>query len=77
MAGSYCQYCDLRCFVFRQVIVGGEVLWSGHMATCRDGAAHDRMTLGRDHATATSPVSREPDESRENWGPGCSAGCGC
>lgn len=56
MAGSYCQYCGNRCFVYRQVIVGGELVWAGHMATCRDGKAHDRATFGQDADTAVNPI---------------------
>ena len=66
MAGAYCQYCDHRCFVYRQVIVGGELVWAGHMATCAQGKAHDRRVLGVDadgahnpHALSTSPFERE------------------
>lgn len=48
MAGPYCQFCGRRCFVYRQVIVSGEVIWSGHMATCMKGREHDRAKLGTD-----------------------------
>jgi hypothetical protein len=56
MAGAYCMYCQRRCFVSRQVIVGGQVLWSGHMATCQRGKQHDRDALGMDSDTAHNPV---------------------
>lgn len=56
MAGSYCKYCDRRCFVYRQVIVGGSVIWAGHMATCFEGKAHDRRAIGVDADTAHNPV---------------------
>jgi hypothetical protein len=56
MAGSYCQYCGRRCFVFRQVIVGGENIWSGHMATCEPGKEHDREALAQDSDTAHNPI---------------------
>lgn len=55
--GPYCMFCDHRCFVPRQVIVGGEVLWDGIMATCQRGAAHDRAKLGVDYSTAHNPRS--------------------
>ena len=55
MSGAYCRYCDQRCFVYRQVIVGGEVIWAGHMATCADGKAHDRRSLGVDSSAAHNP----------------------
>lgn len=55
MAGSYCRYCDHRCFVYREVVVGGETVWAGHMATCRDGAAHDKRELGVDFSQAHNP----------------------
>lgn len=56
MAGAYCRYCNLRCFVARQVIVGGLLVWAGHMATCQRGKQHDRAALGMDSATAHNPV---------------------
>jgi hypothetical protein len=59
MAGAYCQYCDQRCFVDRQVIVAGVVVWSGHMATCARGMEHDRAALGVDHTTAHNPRLRD------------------
>lgn len=55
MAGAYCKFCDRRCFVYRQVIVGGELVWAGHMATCRIGKQHDRKLLGLDADTAHNP----------------------
>lgn len=55
MAGSYCRYCDHRCFVSRQVIVGGLVVWTGHMATCSQGKKHDRRVIGMDADTAHNP----------------------
>lgn len=58
MAGAYCKFCDHRCFVYRQVIAAGVVLWAGHMATCRDGAEHDRRSLGLDFTQATNPLER-------------------
>lgn len=54
MAGPYCQYCGHRCFVYRTL---PNRLWSGHMATCAQGAAHDRARLGHDHSTAINPVA--------------------
>ena len=56
MAGAYCEFCGQRCFVSRQVIVGGELAWSGHMATCDRGKEHDRSVLGMDADTAHNPV---------------------
>jgi len=58
MAGAYCKFCDTRCFVYRQVIVGGEVIWAGHMATCQRGRGHDRATLGVDFETAHNPYEQ-------------------
>ncbi len=55
--GSYCNYCGHRCFVYRKVIVGGETLWSGHMATCPRGMEHDRRSLGMDSSTAHNPYA--------------------
>jgi hypothetical protein len=57
MAGAYCMYCNRRCFVYRQVIVGGELVWAGHMATCERGKQHDREQLGQDAGTAHNPLA--------------------
>lgn len=54
--GAYCKFCDHRCFVYREVIVGGELVWSGHMATCSKGRAHDRAVLGVDADEAHNPA---------------------
>jgi hypothetical protein len=63
VSGAYCRYCDHRCFVYRQVRVGGELVWAGHMATCPKGAAHDRRVLGVDHTQAHNPMDPEPRDS--------------
>lgn len=57
MAGSYCRYCDHRCFVYRQVWRHGRLVWSGHLATCERGKAHDRAELGADADTAHNPAT--------------------
>jgi hypothetical protein len=57
MAGAYCKFCGRRCFVYRQVIVGGETLWWGHMATCAEGMELDRAKLGVDHRQAHNPMA--------------------
>lgn len=54
MAGAYCRYCDRRCFVDRVLPDGS---WSGHMATCPAGMAHDRAVTGHDHTTAINPYA--------------------
>lgn len=51
MAGAYCQFCDQRCFVLRTLPDGS---WTGHMATCVAGAAHDRQRTGYDYTTAVN-----------------------
>jgi hypothetical protein len=56
MAGAYCKFCGIRCFVLREVIVGGALVWSGHMATCERGKQHDREATGMDSDTAHNPV---------------------
>ncbi len=58
MPGVYCRYCDHRCFVYRQVIVGGEIVWDGHMATCTKGAEHDKRSLGADFREAHNPYAQ-------------------
>lgn len=57
MAGSYCTYCDQRCFAYREIVVDGETIWSGHMATCKKGCAHDRRSLGIDFSEAHNPYA--------------------
>lgn len=57
MAGSYCRYCGHRCFVLRRL---PDRSWSGHMATCPDGMAHDRRETGHDHTTAVNPLAKLP-----------------
>lgn len=57
MAGSYCNYCGHRCLVYREVIVGGETFWSGHMATCTKGREHDKAALGVDFSQAYNPYA--------------------
>lgn len=59
MAGAYCRYCDRRCFVFRQVIVDGQVVWAGHMATCTAGMHWDKSQLGVHSAQAHNPAVEE------------------
>lgn len=56
MAGKYCRFCDHRCFVNRELPDGS---WSGHMATCPEGAAHDRKVTGYDFKTAVNPSARK------------------
>lgn len=58
MAGAYCRFCGHRCFVHR---VLPDFSWSGHLATCVDGMAHDRESTGHDHATALNLVTPLPD----------------
>jgi hypothetical protein len=64
MAGAYCQFCDHRCFVYRVLPDGS---WAGHLATCREGMAHDRKMTGHDHTTAINPYAR-PTAAPENTG---------
>lgn len=52
------RYCDHRCFVYREVIVGGVTLWYGHMATCSKGAEHDRNSLGVTFKEAHNPYAK-------------------
>jgi hypothetical protein len=59
MSGSYCRYCDHRCFVERRLppdatMHAGRII---HMATCPRGAEHDRAVTGYDHRTAINPAS--------------------
>lgn len=57
--GAYCQFCDRRCFVVRTIASGPRAGWTGCLATCPAGMAHDRATTGHDHTTAEgSTVNR-------------------
>jgi hypothetical protein len=60
MAGAYCTFCGRRCFVDRIVPDGPSQGWSGHMATCPAGMAHDRAVTGYDHTTAINPLDNSP-----------------
>ena len=51
--GPYCQFCDRRCFVMREVPNGQRRLL---MATCAKGMEHDRKQVGCDHTTAINPA---------------------
>lgn len=61
MAGAYCRFCGQRCFVYREVIVAGELVWAGHLATCAAGKVHDRASIGQDADTAHNPVPHRLD----------------
>ncbi|QYN41026.1 hypothetical protein K1T35_47650 (plasmid) [Pseudonocardia sp. DSM 110487] len=67
MAGGYCAYCDQRCFVYRDLPDG---TWSGHMATCPRGMAHDRQVTGYDYRTAVNPIARTDEPARPAADPG-------
>lgn len=67
MAGAYCRFCGRRCFVYRQVIVGGEIIWSGHLATCAEGKAWDRIKIGQDADTAHNPMQADLDRAADAW----------
>lgn len=60
MAGSYCKFCDRRCFVDR--VMPAAARWnpgrSVHLATCAAGMAHDLEQTGYDHATAINPMAQ-------------------
>lgn len=63
MSGSYCRFCERRCFVDRVVPDGPQRGWRGHLATCQGGMAHDLAELGHTHATAINPIT-EPDAAK-------------
>jgi hypothetical protein len=76
MAGAYCEFCGHRCFVHRIVPDGPRTRWSGHIATCPAGMAHDLAVLGHTHLTAINPIAKaiEPEgtpdmaeEDERNW----------
>jgi hypothetical protein len=64
MAGAYCKFCGHRCFVLRVIPDGPAKGWTGHLATCRDGMAHDLGVTGHTHITAVNPVI-EPEAAAE------------
>ncbi len=53
--GSYCGYCDHRCFVYREITFGDGV-WKGLMATCKKGMAHDKEATGMTYIEAHNPA---------------------
>jgi hypothetical protein len=57
MPGSYCRYCNQRCFLYRVIPSGPCRGWGGHLATCPGGMAHDRAVTGHDHTTAINPIT--------------------
>lgn len=57
MAGAYCRFCGRRCFVDRTL---PDFSWSGHLATCTEGMAHDRAVTGYDHTTALNLIAPIP-----------------
>jgi hypothetical protein len=57
MAGAYCKFCGHRCFVARVIPDGPSKGWSGHLATCQEGMAHDLKVTGHTHVTAINPVT--------------------
>jgi hypothetical protein len=57
MAGAYCNYCGTRCFVDRVIPDGPMKGWSGHLATCQGGMAHDLKVTGHTHLDSINPVT--------------------
>lgn len=57
MAGAYCRFCGLRCFVLRVLPDGPEAGKSYHLATCRRGMMHDLGACGHTHLTALNPAT--------------------
>ena len=70
MPGPYCRYCDQRCFVSRKM--PDDATWrpgeTVHLATCVNGAAHDREETGHDYTTAINPALPDFDDMFEPWG---------
>jgi hypothetical protein len=57
MVRADCRYCGHRCFVFRTF---PDLSWSGLMAGCAKGMAHDRAATGYDRTTALNLVAPVP-----------------
>lgn len=75
LMGPYCNFCDRRCFVLRDLPDGS---WSGLMATCAKGMEHDRKQTGYDHTTATNPLAApdpepQPERTPMPWPAGVDA----
>ena len=64
MAGAYCKFCATRCFVLRTIPDGPQKGWTGHLATCAEGIAHDLKVTGHTHLTAINPVT-DPEAAAE------------
>jgi hypothetical protein len=64
MAGSYCKFCDTRCFVPRVIPDGPKEGTSLHLATCQPGMDYDLGQTGHTHITALNPVT-EPEAVAE------------
>ena len=62
--GSYCKFCQTRCFVVRVIPDGPSKGWSGCMATCQGGMAHDLAKTGHTHLTAVNPVTEQEAAAR-------------
>lgn len=63
MPGSYCRFCNRRCFVYR-VMPADARRHPGrgmHLATCPAGAELDRKITGYDHTTARNPFELPQD----------------
>lgn len=60
MPGAYCKFCGHRCFVLRVIPDGPSKGRTIHLATCRDGMAHDLGEVGHTHVNAVNPVT-EPE----------------
>lgn len=59
MAGAYCKFCGHRCFVLRTIPDGPRKGWAGHMATCREGMAHDLKKTGHTYLTAINKAAED------------------
>jgi hypothetical protein len=57
MAGAYCKFCGTRCFLLRTIPDGPQKGWTGHLATCAEGMAHDLKVTGHTHETAINPIT--------------------
>lgn len=68
MAGSYCIFCQTRCFVLRRLPedAGWRPGQTVHLATCKAGMDHDENGCGYTHETAITDTlgSVDPDVYR-------------
>lgn len=75
MAGAYCKFCQARRFVDRVIPSGPMKGWTGHLATCQGGMAHDLKVTGHTHLSAVNPTT-DPEAADACYDPAECSFCG-